>query len=430
MLYMLWDLGLKVGHATRTVDQCLKLARADITIRTALLDARFDPRRRAALRRAERRFQREVVQGTARRVRRGQAGRARRAPRRAGESRYLRRAQHQGRQGRPARPPHAVLARQVSLRDGISAELRRSRRSSPPTNTPPSAAARTSCGRCAATCISSPAGRGAADLRRAAGHGRAAGLCRPRAACARVERFMKHYFLVAKDVGDLTPSSASALEIEQVKPLAGLDRSCSTRLSWRTRRQIRATQRFPSSTTAGSTSPTPTSSSAIPSTSSASCQGRADGCLLPSQRRHGCCAGRCASSTTSCATTRRPTHLPRDALLGPRTRRPTLRRMNEAGVLGRFIPEFGKIVVDDAVQHVPPLHGGRASDPRRRRDLRHRARRRGRGASAVDHDLQHHPEPATRSTWPRSCTTSPRAAPRTIRWPARASRASSARAWA
>src|SRR5262249_16258784 len=36
VLYLLWDLGLKVGHATRTVDQTLRLARADITIRTAL----------------------------------------------------------------------------------------------------------------------------------------------------------------------------------------------------------------------------------------------------------------------------------------------------------------------------------------------------------------------------------------------------------
>ena len=41
MLYLLWDLGLKVGHATRTVEQSLKLARADITIRTALLDSRL-----------------------------------------------------------------------------------------------------------------------------------------------------------------------------------------------------------------------------------------------------------------------------------------------------------------------------------------------------------------------------------------------------
>jgi [protein-PII] uridylyltransferase len=32
---------LKVGHATRTVDQCLKLSRADVTIRTTLLDARI-----------------------------------------------------------------------------------------------------------------------------------------------------------------------------------------------------------------------------------------------------------------------------------------------------------------------------------------------------------------------------------------------------
>src|SRR6188472_753138 len=38
ILYLLWDLGFKVGHATRTVDQCLKMANADITIRTSLLD--------------------------------------------------------------------------------------------------------------------------------------------------------------------------------------------------------------------------------------------------------------------------------------------------------------------------------------------------------------------------------------------------------
>jgi [protein-PII] uridylyltransferase len=41
MLYMLWDLRLKVGHASRTVKDCLRLAREDITIRTALLEYRF-----------------------------------------------------------------------------------------------------------------------------------------------------------------------------------------------------------------------------------------------------------------------------------------------------------------------------------------------------------------------------------------------------
>ncbi len=39
-LYMLWDLKLKVGHATRTVHDCLRLGRDDITIRTALLEHR------------------------------------------------------------------------------------------------------------------------------------------------------------------------------------------------------------------------------------------------------------------------------------------------------------------------------------------------------------------------------------------------------
>jgi [protein-PII] uridylyltransferase len=40
MLYVLWDLGLKVGSAVRSVDESLSLARQDMTIRTALLEAR------------------------------------------------------------------------------------------------------------------------------------------------------------------------------------------------------------------------------------------------------------------------------------------------------------------------------------------------------------------------------------------------------
>jgi [protein-PII] uridylyltransferase len=41
MLYVLWDLGLKVGHASRGVGEALRLARSDYTIRTTLLEARF-----------------------------------------------------------------------------------------------------------------------------------------------------------------------------------------------------------------------------------------------------------------------------------------------------------------------------------------------------------------------------------------------------
>src|SRR5215510_2015130 len=41
MLYLLWDLGLKVGHATRTVEESLRYGDRDQTIRTALLEARY-----------------------------------------------------------------------------------------------------------------------------------------------------------------------------------------------------------------------------------------------------------------------------------------------------------------------------------------------------------------------------------------------------
>ncbi|MFC7737840.1 [protein-PII] uridylyltransferase [Roseomonas sp. GCM10028921] len=41
MLYLLWDLGVKVGHATRSVAECVEDAKTDSTVQTALLDARF-----------------------------------------------------------------------------------------------------------------------------------------------------------------------------------------------------------------------------------------------------------------------------------------------------------------------------------------------------------------------------------------------------
>ena len=40
MLYMLWDLRLKVGHSSRTVKDCVRLGREDYTIRTAMLEHR------------------------------------------------------------------------------------------------------------------------------------------------------------------------------------------------------------------------------------------------------------------------------------------------------------------------------------------------------------------------------------------------------
>ena len=41
LLYFLWDLGLKIGHATRNINECLTLSSKDQTITTSLLDARY-----------------------------------------------------------------------------------------------------------------------------------------------------------------------------------------------------------------------------------------------------------------------------------------------------------------------------------------------------------------------------------------------------
>ncbi len=64
MLYALWDLGFKVGHASRTVGDCIKLAREDITVRTSILEARRLSGDEALAADLHRRFRDEVVKGT------------------------------------------------------------------------------------------------------------------------------------------------------------------------------------------------------------------------------------------------------------------------------------------------------------------------------------------------------------------------------
>jgi len=66
ILYMLWDLGLKVGHATRTVDQCLALAKEDQTILTSLLDVRHLGGDEALSENLYRRFRKMISRGKGR----------------------------------------------------------------------------------------------------------------------------------------------------------------------------------------------------------------------------------------------------------------------------------------------------------------------------------------------------------------------------
>ncbi len=41
VLYMLWDVGFKVGHASRTIEEMIEAAEADLRTKTSLLEARF-----------------------------------------------------------------------------------------------------------------------------------------------------------------------------------------------------------------------------------------------------------------------------------------------------------------------------------------------------------------------------------------------------
>src|SRR6201985_229361 len=64
MLYALWDLGFKVGHASRTIDECIKLSREDLTIRTSIPEARRLAGEESLADDLIKRFRAEVVKGT------------------------------------------------------------------------------------------------------------------------------------------------------------------------------------------------------------------------------------------------------------------------------------------------------------------------------------------------------------------------------
>ena len=150
ILYLLWDLRLKVGHATRTVNEALKAARGYDRPHRAARGA-SDRRDEPLFRELKTRFQNEVVAGTAREFIAAIAGRARCAARPRRPVALPRRAERQGRKRRAARPADALLDCQCYYRVDAN------RRSSMPDscrvrNTRSSFAARTSCGRSAVIC--------------------------------------------------------------------------------------------------------------------------------------------------------------------------------------------------------------------------------------------------------------------------------------
>jgi len=216
MLYALWDLGIKVGHAVRSIDENLKQAKADMTIRTSLLDARWVWGDQEMAEEFQARFKKEIKRGTAEEF--VQAKLAERSARheKLGDSRY--RLEPNVKEDKGAlRDLHSLywiakylygvsdvrkLADKGIIDDDAAVRFVKAHEF---LNTV----------RCHIHYHTDrPDNRLTFDLQREIapklGY-------TDRAGSSAVERFMKHYFLVARDVGDLTRLFCSLLEEKERK---------------------------------------------------------------------------------------------------------------------------------------------------------------------------------------------------------------------
>jgi len=223
ILYCLWDMGLKVGHATRSVNECIRQAKADMTIRTSLLEARYLLGDHKLYDELVARFDKEIVQGTAAEFVAAKLAEREERHRRAGQSRYLVEPNvKDGKGGQRdlhtlywiAKYVYRVREREELIAHGVydPREYRRFRR----------------CGdflwavRCHMHFLTGRAEeRLSFDIQREIavrlGYTEHPGL-------REVERFMKHYFLIAKDVGDLTAILCAKLEDSHAKAMPVLSR--------------------------------------------------------------------------------------------------------------------------------------------------------------------------------------------------------------
>jgi [protein-PII] uridylyltransferase len=214
LLYVLWDLGLKVGQAVRTVSECLRYAKADLTIRTALLEARYIWGEQSLFNDLKQRFDAEILRGTAAQF--VEAKLAERDARhiRVGDSRYqLEPNVKEGKGG--LRDLHTLywLAKYIYRIDDVSKLVELGVLSSEESQRFERAQTFLWTVRCHLHYLAGRAEeRLTFDLQ--AEIGRRMGYT-DHAGTRGVERFMKHYFLVAKDVGDLTRIFCAVLEADQ-----------------------------------------------------------------------------------------------------------------------------------------------------------------------------------------------------------------------
>ena len=221
LLYVLWDLKLKVGHATRTVDECLKQARGDMTIRTTLIEARLVTGDKRLFETLQTRFDKEIVARTAPEFVAAKLAEREDRVRRAGASRYL--VEPNVKEGKGG-------LRDLNTLFWIAKYVYRVRHAQELVTvglfSPREFALFRRCEeflwsvRCRLHFLAGRAEeRLSFDVQRPIA--RQLGYS-TRAGQADVERFMKHYFLVAKDVGDLTAIVCAALEERQTKPTPGV----------------------------------------------------------------------------------------------------------------------------------------------------------------------------------------------------------------
>jgi len=223
MLYTLWDLGLKVGHATRNIAECIRLSRSDMTIRTAILEARYLWGEQPLFDELKARFDAEVVKGTGPEFIAAKLAERDARHRQQGTSRYL--VEPNVKDGKGGlRDLHTLfwIAKyfyRVETDEGLVKAGVFSR--------PELAQFRKSedflwAVRCHLHFMTGRAEeRLSFDLQRGMavrlGYTAHPGL-------REVERFMKHYFLVAKQVGDLTRIFCAALEEHHGKTVPALNR--------------------------------------------------------------------------------------------------------------------------------------------------------------------------------------------------------------
>src|SRR5690242_11646997 len=241
MLYLLWDLGFKVGHATRNIDQCVRLSHSDMTIRTALLDARLILGDETLYADFEHRFRKEVLEGNARPFVEAKLAEQNARHARAGASRYL--VEPNVKDGKGGlRDLHTLhwLAKHL-YPDKAEAEFIEagvfSRREYETFRRCESFLWTVRCHLHFLT--GRPEERLTFDVQQTMAERLG---YRSHGGLRAVERFMKHYFLVAKEVGDLTRIVCSGLEMKQLKAMPRLDTWLPS--SWRRRAKLRRTTDF------------------------------------------------------------------------------------------------------------------------------------------------------------------------------------------